>query len=240
MGLGEGAIADLGPGDDIGLGVGDGDDRPEHGAGAQTDHGGPTHPASSRDQRDGADHGQADHQEHRVIQARQQLEQHGAGADDAVAHPAGVEEPVPRPERQRHPLRPLQLQVLEMDAAIGREREHQSGDDRSAAMPGQPDGQQIGEERGRRQPDQDEAVGHGIRPDADGRERDADQALQQDGVGVGQGPAIRPEDIAVEEVAGLPQLMRDPAQPPCREGRIEMCWGQFSEARRQRPCENDT
>ena len=40
-----------------------------------------------------------------------------------------------RPERQRHPLSPLQFQVLQVDAAVGGEREHEAGDDGGVTEP---------------------------------------------------------------------------------------------------------
>ena len=108
---------------------------------------------------------------------------------------------MPGPERQRHPLRPLQLEVLEVDAAVGREGEHQPGDDGGAAMPGQPRRQQVGEERRGDESDQDQRVGDAVRIGAQGGERCAEDALQQDRVRIGESPTVGPEDVAVEEVA---------------------------------------
>ena len=147
---------------------------------------------------------------------------------------------MPGPERQRHPLRPLQLEVRQMDAAIRREREHQAGHDRGTAVAGEPRRQQIGEEGRRHDADQHQHVGDAVGVDPEGRERRPDQSLQQDGIRVGQGPAVGPEDVAVEEVRGVPDLVRDPAQPPRRERRIEMRGCQLGQPRRERPCENDT
>ena len=189
---------------------------------------------------DGADDGEADGQEHRVVEAGQQLQQHRAGAQQPVPHPAGVEQPVPGPERQRHPLRPLQLEVRQVDAAIGREREHQAGDDGGAAVAGEPRREQVGEERRRGDGEQDQPVGDAVGIDAERRERGAEDALQEDRVRVGQRPPIGPEDVAVEQMPGVTDLMRDPAQPPRRERRIEMCRRQFGQPGGERPCENDT
>jgi hypothetical protein len=198
------------------------------------------HATAPHRDRHGADDGEADRQEHRVVDARQQLEQQRAGAQQAVAHAAGVEQPMPGPQRQRHPLRPLQLEVLQVHPSIRREGEHEAGDDRGTAMIGQPGGEAIGEVGRADQSNQREHVGDGIGSGSEPDERSADQALQQDRVGIGECPPLGPENVAVEQGACAAQLVRDPAQPPRRERRIEVCRGQLGQRRGQRPRERNT
>ena len=81
-------------------------------------------------QRERADDGHGHREEHAVVDGRQQLQQDERRAQQPVARAAAVERAVPGPQGERRPERPLQLEVLQVIAAIRGKGEHQPGDER--------------------------------------------------------------------------------------------------------------
>ena len=211
--------------------------RDDDQSGGQTGERAASEAAAPPDERERADHGQGDREEHAVVDARQQLKQDERRAQQSVARAAAVERAVPGPQGERRPERPLQLDVLQVIASVGGKGEHQPGDECSSRMAGESAGEHVG---GRRRPgdaSQGEQVEDRKRREPDREQRPGEDRLHQHRVRERQRLPGLPEDLPVEQRSSFGHVVDDAGQPPGGEGRVEVGHHPRREIRRQRPRE---
>ena len=186
----------------VGLCVLSGSETQDHPAGRETCDSSAADAKAPRRERHQAEHAEREAEKEAVVDARQQLQQHEETAEQAVAEPAAIERPVPGPQRQRHPLCPLQLEVVQVivsERPEGKDHPRQNG---GPGVPRQASRQQIRAARRCDDTEQREQVHHRERRHAGPDEGQGQHPLKEHRIRVGQRAFGRPEDVGVEQLAG--------------------------------------
>ena len=171
-----------------------------------------------------------------VVHRREHLQAEEEPGQHAEPDRAGFERTVDGPQRQRHPGRPLQLEVHEMLDAVRGEREDRGRHERRVGAAGQmPDEDEHTEARGDDAGEEEDVVDED-RVDLRLQPGRGEGALQKRGVRVGQRPQVRVEDVAVEQMppAGR-RAMGEPLEAPDTEERVAVVGDPGTEVEGLRP-----
>ena len=123
--------------------------------------------------------------------------------------------PMQRPERPRHPHRPLQLHVHVVLEAIRHERKDNGRENAGRCTTRQHLHQHEHADTGRDDGAEQQDVVHEHRRNAGPQQRRADETFDDHRVGVGQSPRFGVEDVAVEDVRRRRrERVREPPQAP--------------------------
>jgi hypothetical protein len=124
-------------------------------------------------------------------------------------------------ERERHPVRHLQLEVAVVLEAVRVEAVDERAHERGSRRPRQAVDEHVGRERREQEPRQKENVVGDDGMDTGRPQRHRRQRRQEHRIGEGQRQRLGVEDIAAEERARIATpLLVDPAHPPHRKQRI--------------------
>ncbi len=116
-------------------------------------------------------------------------------------------------QAEGHPVRHLQLEVTVMFEPIRVEPVEQAADERCSSRPGHTHDQQIGRHRRQREAREQQHVVRDDRMEARRQQGRPAHRGKQHGVRIGEGQALRVEDVAVEERPRVAlQLMEHPAR----------------------------
>ncbi len=138
-----------------------------------------------------------------------------------MPHARRLDESMNRQQRERHPLRELQLEMAVVLEPVGIEAVDDSRNESRPRRSGQAADQHIGRDPGKEEPRQHQQVVRDDRMDAEGEERRREQRGQEHRIRVGQRQPLGVEDVRVEQRTGIPEeLTVHPADPPHRKERI--------------------
>ena len=145
-----------------------------------------------------------------------------------------------RPQRQRHPHRPLQLEVHEVEDPVRQQSENRGRHQRSVGIPGEVLREHEHADARQHDPAEEQHVVDENRIHACPQPGRRQQSLEERGVRIGERPDVRRENVPVDQLLRIAwQDVRNPGEAPDAEQRIVMCGHSGAEVQGLRPRQDD-
>ena len=174
-----------------------------------------------RSQQQSGERGDDDGKERAVVDGGNHLQPDQQAGEETESHRALLDSAMDGPERERHPDRPLQLEVHEVLDAVWHERKDDSRHQRRVGIAGQMPHEHEHADPRRHNGGEQQDVVHEDRVDLGPEPRRRQQRLEQHRIGIGECPKVRMKDVGVEDVLRIHgKAVSHPREAPDAEQRI--------------------